>query len=148
MTDWNAIRNSIRSGDREFVDAFREDVDQSEKRELEWIADLRARGFAAAHPDDGWVNRQKNEVELVYPQFDDGVSVGSKIMLGYHFEKGCPVRVTEMKNFMGLITYTFEEIEPAPVPIQQPKSDPNLIYMAIFTLLFITVTMFTAMFIG
>jgi hypothetical protein len=41
----------------------------------------------AAHPDDGWVTRTKAErhdfVQFAYPQFDDGVSVGDLIALGW-----------------------------------------------------------------
>jgi hypothetical protein len=47
-----------------------------------WVADLRAGGVKAAHPDDGWVDRKRDRVHLCYPQFDDGVEIGDTIALG------------------------------------------------------------------
>jgi hypothetical protein len=47
-----------------------------------WIAALRAAGIAAAHPDDGWVDRRRQTLELVYPDFNDGVQIGSRVALG------------------------------------------------------------------
>ena len=52
------------------------------KRTRAWVADLRALGVKAAHPDDGWVNRKADTVQLVYPQFNDGPGVGDLIALG------------------------------------------------------------------
>lgn len=51
-------------------------------REQEWIAELMEAGVRAAHPDDGWVDREANTVALVYPQFDLGVQAGDIIALG------------------------------------------------------------------
>lgn len=48
-----------------------------------WIASLRGDGIKAAHPDDGWVDRQNNTVHFAYPDFDDGVEVGDRIALGW-----------------------------------------------------------------
>jgi len=56
---------------------------ESESKEKAWIKELRSTGVAAAHPDDGWVNREKNEIYLAYPQFNDGLTIGSKIALGW-----------------------------------------------------------------
>lgn len=50
---------------------------------IAWCNELRALGFDAAHPNDGWVDRERLRVTLCYPQFDQGVRVGSKIMLGW-----------------------------------------------------------------
>jgi hypothetical protein len=52
------------------------------QEEREWIADLRARGVKAAHPDDGWVKRDTDRVHLEYPQFNDGLDVGALLALG------------------------------------------------------------------
>lgn len=54
-----------------------------EQQQEEWISGLRAAGVKAAHPDDGWVDRDANTVCFVYPQFDDGVNVGNLIALGW-----------------------------------------------------------------
>lgn len=54
-----------------------------ESEQEEWIAALRAAGVKAAHPDDGWVDRKNNTVKFVYPQFDDGATVGDLVALGW-----------------------------------------------------------------
>jgi hypothetical protein len=37
---------------------------------------------AAIHPDDGWVNRKENTVELTYPSYRRDVQIGDLIALG------------------------------------------------------------------
>lgn len=54
---------------------------QEQKRR--WIETLRSDGIVAAHPDDGWVDRDKNELHPCYPQFDDGIKIGAIIALGW-----------------------------------------------------------------
>lgn len=51
-------------------------------QEQVWVEDLKDKGYSAAHPNDGWVNRHKNEVVLCYPYFETNVTIGAKIMLG------------------------------------------------------------------
>ncbi|WP_206687265.1 hypothetical protein, partial [Streptococcus pseudopneumoniae] len=53
--------------------------------EAQWVADLRAAGYKAAHPNDGWVNRGSMELFLSYPQFNDGAGIGDFVMLGWHY---------------------------------------------------------------
>lgn len=48
-----------------------------------WIAELRAQGVKAAHPDDGWVDRKNNTLKFVYPQFNDGAEAGDLVALGW-----------------------------------------------------------------
>jgi hypothetical protein len=71
------------SGQSEFVSVFRRLAESMESDERSWIAALRQLGVKAAHPDDGWVDRELNTVFFAYPQFDDGVSVGDVIALGW-----------------------------------------------------------------
>ena len=54
-----------------------------QKENDDWIEMLKKNGIDAAHPDDGWVNRETNEVLLCYPQFNKGVRVGSLVALGW-----------------------------------------------------------------
>lgn len=54
-----------------------------QRSEREWIADLRRQGVKAAHPDDGWVDRNVGRVHLCYPQFNDGLKVGDLLALGW-----------------------------------------------------------------
>jgi hypothetical protein len=56
------------------------EVDDLNKK---WVDKLRQEGFKAAHPNDGWVDRENNKFELAYPHFDDGIEVGDKVMLGW-----------------------------------------------------------------
>lgn len=71
------------SGRPDVVALFASVAGGMERDQAEWIAALRAAGVKAAHPDDGWVDREHNEVFFCYPQFDDGVKVGDLIALGW-----------------------------------------------------------------
>jgi hypothetical protein len=52
------------------------------ERERRWCDELREAGIKAAHPDDGWVDREANTVRLEYPQFVGPLAVGDVIALG------------------------------------------------------------------
>lgn len=106
------------SGSPEFIALWRKVCDEQKLSEKQWVAELRAKGFKAAHPNDGWVNRKDNEVSLVYPQFNDGVSIGDLVMLGWPNDKDCrPVRIIGVRK--GLISfdpsrimyYKFEDVQ-------------------------------------
>ena len=43
---------------------------------------LRELGVRLEHPDDGWVDRERNTVRPCYPRFDLGVAPGDLIALG------------------------------------------------------------------
>lgn len=60
-----------------------------------WIDALRAAGFKAAHPNNGWIDHEKLELILAYPHFDDGVKIGDAVMLGWWWgvSKQKPVRI-------------------------------------------------------
>ena len=62
---------------------MRDHAEQMAREEAEWVAALRHIGVKAAHPDDGWVNRETNEVYLCYPQFNDGLQAGDRLALGH-----------------------------------------------------------------
>ena len=60
------------------------DICSEQVREEEaWIVHLRAHGIKAAHPNDGWVKRDRKEVHFAYPFFNDGCGVGDLVMLGW-----------------------------------------------------------------
>ena len=78
-----------------------------------WVASLIEQGYAAAHPDDGWVDRRKNQVGLAYPLFRSGkINVGDKIALGNYITWRSVVvrRVIETGMTMGP-SYEFEAVE-------------------------------------
>lgn len=99
------------SGRADLVTLFHDICDRATKDERLWVNELRACGVVAAHPDDGWVNRELNTVQLAYPQFNDGIAEGSLIALGwepYHGKrrhrvvrvvKRIPVRFMESWQF-------------------------------------------------
>ncbi len=92
-----------------FIDQWHATAARLKQEEWDWIADLRARGVKAAHPNDGWVNRIDNMLQLVYPQFNDGVQVGDIIALGdsseYHL-----VKITFIhKDYFDYLHYGFEK---------------------------------------
>lgn len=64
------------------VAVYRQVCEDMEREQEQWITELRAAGVIAAHPDDGWVDRQANNVQFVYPQFNDGAKVGDLIAQG------------------------------------------------------------------
>lgn len=104
----------LASGDPKFVTLWHTICDEKEEEEKEWIKNLREAGFKAAHPNDGWVDRDAKEICLVYPQFNDGIDIGDAIMLGWPFDKkSCrPVKVIGKKpSFVGGFVYwQFEDL--------------------------------------
>lgn len=105
-----------KSADISFVETWNKVVDKQNVDRAEWIAYLRKNGVKASHPDDGWVNRNINQVTFSYPQFDDGVSVGDYIALGWEW-KWRLVKVIALPErpqvWIGRYTaYLFEETKP------------------------------------
>ena len=47
-----------------------------------WVKKMRALGVRASHPDDGWVDRENNHLQLCYPDFERSLAVGSLIDWG------------------------------------------------------------------
>lgn len=66
-----------------FMTVFHKVGKEMESQHAAWVKNLRASGFKAAHPNDGWVDRKKNELKFAYPHFNDGAAVGDLVMLGY-----------------------------------------------------------------
>jgi hypothetical protein len=74
---------------------------------IAWIEKLRAEGIKAAHPDDGWVNRENNSVFFMYPQFDDGIKDGELLALGWP-DKYRVVKSIEVKREKGRLSGEIE----------------------------------------
>lgn len=91
-------------------------IDQKfQNEERNWVAQLRAMGVKAAHPDDGWVHRTDDPcVHLEYPQFNDGPEVGDLIALGWPWKPQWRlVRVTRIEltsPMFGLRHFYFDEV--------------------------------------
>ena len=75
------------SGKPEFVKLWHEICEEADTKERNWINELRAKGFKAAHPNDGWIDRENNTLYFAYPQFNDGAKVGDLVMLGWPSDK-------------------------------------------------------------
>ncbi len=78
---------SMASGRPDLVARWTQICHEAHDLEVAWLSMLRREGIKAAHPDDGWVNRQKNTVHFAYPQFDDGAGIGDRIALGWASDK-------------------------------------------------------------
>jgi len=114
MTDFKQLKECITGRTPRLQAESDALVDRMEMEEHAWIADLRKKGYKASHPNDGWVDRQKKEFHLCYPQFDDGVTLGSMVMLGwpYHPEENVPVIVTAVREakYSRMIYYSYVEV--------------------------------------
>lgn len=94
----------------QFVAAFLKDCANRSERERAWVAELIVKGYKAAHPDDGWVDRSKNSIVLSYPYFNSGLKINDIMALG------CPeeyrtVKISKIEiSLMGLTHYHFVEV--------------------------------------
>lgn len=73
-------------GNEKFVHSYNQICRDYDEAAHVWIKQLRAQGFVAAHPNDGWVDRDNNRFTLVYPHFQDRevLQTGDTVMLGWH----------------------------------------------------------------
>jgi len=107
--------SSAVSGRHEFVNHWRGIVQEGFQKETKWIEELKRCGVKAAHPNDGWVDRENLKFQLVYPQFNTGVDVGDLVCLGSASEpeKNRIVKVIEIEQgFISLVHYHFEDWNP------------------------------------
>ena len=117
--NYEEMKNSLRSSDESMVKSWHQIIDDYSFSEWLWIEGLRKAGFKAAHPNDGWVDRKNNVVQLVYPQFNDGADIGDLVMLGWHNnpQRCRPVRLIGKRNSMfcnSVVYWSFEDVEIQP----------------------------------
>lgn len=112
MKSYTDPKSGIRTaGPDAFIDGLQTICEEANRLETAWIATLRSQGVKAAHPDDGWVNREASKIILQYPQFNDGLSEGDTLALGWP-EQYRLVRVTRReRGLMGLVYFHFEEAQ-------------------------------------
>ena len=65
-----------------FVDHLKDVIRKADERLARVCAKLKEEGVKAFHPDDGWVDRRRQCVTLVYPHFNLSPSVGDVIAIG------------------------------------------------------------------
>lgn len=112
----DVLRACLWSADFTIMRCWHQICETQEQEKRVWIESLRRQGATAAHPDDGWVDRERSEVTLTYPQFDDGCSVGATIALGWP-DRYRLVRITGRRETMfGVICWPFEEFHDAHRP--------------------------------
>jgi len=97
-----------KSTNPEFQQVWRDACNKQIEDERIWVKNLRSAGIKAAHPNDGWVDRDKNTITLMYPQFNDNAGVGSLIMLGWPgdsiYDKGILIRlIKKIDNTLGRV---------------------------------------------
>lgn len=83
------------SSDQRQKDTWREICEENERSRKAWITTLRSMDVKAARADDGWVDRERNEVTMCYPDFNDGLKVGDWLALGRHDGKTRIVEIVE-----------------------------------------------------
>ena len=117
MTSIDGLMTTNNPDNFHHITAYNQICKKHEDKEKQWINELREQGFKASHPNDGWVDREKNIIRLVYPQFDDGAKVGDKIMLGWHSDKKTWRPIVLTKEYESLVNlsntkeFYFKEIE-------------------------------------
>lgn len=98
------------SDDREEVALWDRICDGQASAQARGSALLRAHGVKLEHPDDGWVDRERNTITPSYPRFDDGVEVGDLIALGWPRDGYRLVRCTRIvqrRILIPTVTYSF-----------------------------------------
>lgn len=115
-----ALLSGFHAADPEHMSLITGIATSMEREQAAWIAQLREQGVKAAHPDDGWVDREQNSVTLCYPQFNDGAKAGDLVALGWPTWAGKDryriVRLTERvpSSMFGVShEWFFQEVEVA-----------------------------------
>ena len=107
MDDGAVVTAYGQAGERFLRQLIAINLEMREKKER-WIEALQRAGVVAAHPDDGWVDRAKNSMQMVYPHFSGLIEVGSRIALGQP-DKYRIVDVTAIRKTMfGFTVYEFK----------------------------------------
>lgn len=112
MTTYRSSDGLMSSSDPQAVALWESICAEHASAQSRASAVLRAKGVKMEHPDDGWVNRDRNTVAPCYPRFDDGVSEGDLIALGWPSSGYRLVRCTTVERsgiLVPLVTYSFEE---------------------------------------
>lgn len=102
-----AVSNGSPVGDR-FVAEL---AASSEAARRSWVEILEARGIGLAHPDDGWVDRERDTVLLVYPSLSrTAPAPGVLLALGWP-DRWRVVRITrEVPMPIGASRWAFAEV--------------------------------------
>lgn len=94
-----------------FCKIFQKVGTESEQQKREWLKLLTDLGVAAAHPDDGWVDRKENSVILCYSYFWYDPQPDDIIVLGNYEQWRQVVVIKVEKSKFGITRYYFEDIQ-------------------------------------
>jgi hypothetical protein len=86
MTSNDNLMTTTNPDNYQHVVSYNQICEDYKSNKDSWIQSLKDQGYKAAHPNDGWVDREKNTVQFVYPHFNLCPQIGDKIMLGWHSE--------------------------------------------------------------
>ena len=76
------LNNNGSSAGISFCNTFADVVADDRRKTREWTDMLWKKGVKAAHPDDGWVKRDVDEIHITYPYFGRNPNVNDVIALG------------------------------------------------------------------
>lgn len=83
MSGYTSSDGLMSSSDPNAVALWEDIAARRESQKMSWTEILRAMGVKYAHPDDGWVTRERGKHSRSwYPQFDDRPEVGDLIAFG------------------------------------------------------------------
>jgi hypothetical protein len=104
--------NSMKSNNSEYVQRWTDICIAQENEYNKWEEELKSKGVKLVHPDDGWVDREENELHPCYPRFDMDPQIGDTIVLGcpdkYRFVKVINIIFVRWCN---MVYYKFEELD-------------------------------------
>lgn len=115
QTPYGFLTVNSEAGER-YAELFVDVCRRQQEAEQRWISKLILQGVVAIHPDDGWVNRERNEVYFCYPRYMkfEALKAGAMIALG-NPEKYRLCRITGRRDggpvTFGMIYWSFEEVE-------------------------------------
>ena len=102
---------ACQSNDIDFINNYNKILYSQNDNRRNWIEQLKNSGVKAAHPDDGWVDRENNIVIMCYPYFNDELSIGDILALG-DWNSHRLVCITNMQySVFGICCYHFIEKE-------------------------------------
>jgi hypothetical protein len=100
----------------QFISLWHQTCIESYEKENKWIEYLKSKNIKASHPDDGWVNREKNYIQFCYPHFKENIQIGDFIALG-SYRKYRIVKIIKIEKSILSLTdhdnnyYFFEKTE-------------------------------------
>lgn len=96
----------MKTNDPAGLQIWESSADRQRAQQAQASADLMAQDVKLEHPDDGWVDRDKNCISPCYPQFDFKPKDGDLIALGWPWSGYRLVRVTGVTKRQGIMVRT------------------------------------------